>query len=252
MTIDPTTTWDQWGIPNLDLEPELVESRLEEESAFGDTRDTGLPRAARKVLYRLLTNRFILRARRGADEEWATLLTYREEITDRLADLFFDLTLNLDEGVAFKRRMDGEHIPAGLIRQERQLGREASFLLLFLRQEAAHTDPEDYTLITHAQAAEFLRPYRQPGDTDDARFTRYVTVAIRQLEDLKLIKQDRDADYLFTVSPAVRALIGIEEVNELRAAYTRALAIPTSPNADVPAVSDYDDKGAAGEGEVGA
>jgi hypothetical protein len=252
MTIhDPATTWDNLQTPDPDSPNTdgAGERSLDEESAFGETRDTGLPPAARKVLYRLLTQRFILRARRGVDEDWSTLLTYQEELTVRLADLFFDLTINLEEGVAFKRRTEGENVPSGLIRQERHLGREASFLLLFLRQEAAHTDPEEDTLITRDQATEFLRPYRQSGNTDDARFTSHVTTAIRQLEDLKLLKQDRDADYLYTVSPAVPALIGIEEVTELEASYTRALA---TAGDDDPGSGDGEREDTSVEGEVDA
>ena len=256
MTIhDPDMTWDKpdTPVPNSLNTDGAIGSSLEEESAFGETRDTGLPPSARKVLYRLLTHRFILRARRGVDEDWNTLLTYREELTDRLTDLFFDLTINLEEGVAFKRRTDGENIPSGLIRQERHLGREASFLLLFLRQEAAHTDPEEDTLITYDQGAEFLRPYRPAGDTDDARFTRQVAAAIRQLEDLKLLKQDRDADYLYTVSPAVAALIGIEQVTELQAAYARALSTSEDDlGSDDPDPSGSEPDVAAVEGEVDA
>ena len=43
--------------------------------------------------------------------------------------------------------------------------------------------------------------------------------AINVLSDLRLLSADRDADYMFTVSPVVVPLIGVDELLRLEAAY---------------------------------
>uniref|UniRef100_UPI002616F4FF hypothetical protein n=1 Tax=uncultured Microbacterium sp. TaxID=191216 RepID=UPI002616F4FF len=64
-----------------------------------------------------------------------------------------------------------------------------------------------------------LSAYRQDDDGDQAKFDRRVTAAIRQLQDLRLLNQDPDADYLYTISPVVVPLVGVDELTRLEAAY---------------------------------
>ncbi|QXE31728.1 DUF4194 domain-containing protein (plasmid) [Microbacterium paraoxydans] len=120
---------------------------------------------------------------------------------------------------AFKRQIMEEDTPR-ILRKDRPLSRDASFLLIFLCQECAHADPQDeLVVVTRAQIDEFLSAYRQDDDGDQAKFDRRVTAAIRQLQDLRLLNQDPDADYLYTISPVVVPLVGVDELTRLEAAY---------------------------------
>jgi aconitase B len=65
------------------------------------------------------------------------------------------------------------------------------------------------------QVVEFLRPFREEGHGDEARFDRRVDAAIRAMTELRLLTPDPDADYLFTVSPAVVPLIGADEMTRM-------------------------------------
>lgn len=190
------------------------------------TTDTGelepeatddFPDGARRALVVLLTNRFITRTRNRA--VWDILRGYEDEIRDRLADLYLTLEIDPDNGVAFKRQIMEEDTPR-ILRKDRPLSRDASFLLIFLCQECAHADTQDeLVVITRAQVDEFLSAYRQDDDGDQAKFDRRVTAAIRQLQDLRLLNQDPDADYLYTISPVVVPLVGVDELTRLEAAY---------------------------------
>ncbi|EED6225481.1 MULTISPECIES: DUF4194 domain-containing protein [Microbacterium] len=190
------------------------------------TTDTGelapdapedFPDGARRALVVLLTNRFITRTRNRA--VWDILRGYEEEIRGRLADLYLTLEIDHDHGVAFKRQIMEEDTPR-ILRKDRPLSRDASFLLIFLCQECAHADPQDeLVVVTRAQIDEFLSAYRQDDDGDQAKFDRRVTAAIRQLQDLRLLNQDPDADYLYTISPVVVPLVGVDELTRLEAAY---------------------------------
>ena len=204
--------------PDMDTEPVT-------EEAFGETSHSGLPDAARRVLADLLTKRFVVRTPKADDPWWVTLMAYRPEIEERLADLYFDLHLDEDSRVAFKRRVDGEDAPRRLLRAERPISRDASFLLIFLREECAYADGDDGpTTITRTELEEFLRAYRHEDNGNEVRFANRVTAAISQLEELKLMRQDRDADYLYMISPALPALIGIEEIARLNALYRQGTA----------------------------
>lgn len=190
-------------------------------------RDSGedFPDAARRVLVKLLSRRFVTRGQLRDGDGWNVLLAYREQIVARLADLFFTLEVDSERGVALKRRADGGDLPKVLIRQESRLSRDASFLLLFLRQEWAFNDPDEETLVvTRSQLAEFLGAYREDDDRDGAKFTRRVDAAITALDVLGLLAAARDADHLYVGSPAIVSLLGIDEITRIELAYRRGLA----------------------------
>lgn len=179
-----------------------------------------LPTAARRALATLLTHRFITRSRNRS--AWDALLTYEDEIRERLADLFLILVVDRDYEVAFKRQDPAEDAPR-LLRRDKPLHRDASLLLIHLRKEHTYTDATDEpVVITRAQVAEFLRPFREDGDGDEARFERRVDAAIHAVDELKLLTSDPDADYLFTVSPAVVPLISADELMRFEQYFIRA------------------------------
>jgi hypothetical protein len=179
-----------------------------------------LPAAARRALATLLTNRFITRSRHRS--AWDALLAYENEIRERLEDMFLLLVVDRDYEVAFKRQDPAEDAPR-LLRRDKPLHRDASLLLIHLRKEHTYTDAtDDPVVITRAQVAEFLRPFREDGDGDEARFERRVDAAIRTVNELKLLTQDPDADYLFTISPAIVPLIGADEMMRFEQYFTRA------------------------------
>lgn len=209
--VDDSTSND--GLDDLD---ELGLEDDEPDSPGG----SHLPAAARRALTTLLTNRFITRSRNRS--AWDALLAYENEIRERLGDMFLLLVVDRDYEVAFKRQDPAEDAPR-LLRRDRPLHRDASLLLIHLRKEHTYTDATDEpVVITRAQVAEFLRPFREDGDGDEARFERRVDAAIRAVVELKLLTQDPDADYLLTVSPAVVPLIGADEVMRFERYFIRA------------------------------
>lgn len=198
------------------------------------------PDGARRALVVLLTNRFITRTRNRA--VWDILRGYEVEIRDRLADLYLTLEIDHDSGVAFKRQILDEDTPR-ILRKDRPLSRDASFLLIFLCQECAHADTQDeLVVVTRAQIDEFLSAYRQEDDGDQAKFDRRVTTAVRQLQDLRLLNQDPDADYLYTISPVVVPLVGVDELARLEAAYRLGADATAEGHADTEDTAQIDEE----------
>lgn len=176
------------------------------------------PDQARRALSALLRARFITRARQRGT--WDTLLAYEDEIRQRLADLYLELEIDRDMFVAFKRQSRDEDAPRVLRKDQRPLSRDASFLLIFLRKECIYTDGQDEpVVVTRTQIEEFLRTYREDDDGDEARFEGRVRASVNQLSELGLLEADREADYLFTVSPVVVPLVGVDELIRLETAF---------------------------------
>jgi Domain of unknown function (DUF4194) len=194
----------------------------------GDATGSQLPTIARRALAALLTNRFITRSRNRST--WEALLAYEGEIRERLADMFLLLVVDRDYEVAFKRQDPADDAPR-LLRRDRPLHRDASLLLIHLRKEHAYTDAtDDPVVITKTQVAEFLRPFREEGDADEAKFERRVDAAIRAVEDLRLLIQDPDADYLFTISPAIVPMIGADEMMRFEQCFIQAAEAADATN----------------------
>ena len=131
--------------------------------------------------------------------------------------MYLDLVVDHEAEVAFKRQQDGDDVPR-VLRREKALTRDASFVLIFLRREYAFADPDDGpVMITRDQVSEFLRAYREDGDSDDARFSRRVDAAINALiKPWQILEPDPAVDYLFTISPVVVPLVGADEMRRLR------------------------------------
>jgi hypothetical protein len=190
-----------------------------------------LPEPARRALVSLLMNRYISRTRNRA--AWEGTVAYESDVRARLDEMYLDLVLDREAEVAFKRQQDGDDVPR-MLRREKALTRDASFVLIFLRREYAFADPDDGpVVISRDQISEFLRAYREDGDSDDARFSRRVDAAINVLiKPWQILEPDPAVDYLFTISPVVVPLVGVDEMHRFEAAFRQAAGPASSPSPD--------------------
>lgn len=199
------------------------------EDAFGDPARDQLPLPARKALIALLTSRFITRAKHP--DVWRALLDHEEELRTRLDELFLTLHLDTDHEVAFKRQNGEDGVPV-LLRREKPLSRDASLLLVLLRQEHAFTDAQDDAVtVTRDHIAEFLGRYQVDSAHDEVRIDRRVRAAIAAVERLELLTPGTDDADVYTVSPAVVPLIGTAELARLEELFLAA-AGADAPNGD--------------------
>lgn len=210
-----------------------------------------LPEPARRAQVSLLMNRYVSRARHRA--AWEAIVNHEDDLRARLDELYLDLVVDHEAEVAFKRQQDGDDVPR-VLRREKALSRDASFLLIFLRREHAFADPDDGpVMITRDQVGEFLRAYREDGDGDDARFSHRVDAAINALiKPWQILEPDPAADYLFTVSPVIVPLVGVDEMRGLEAAFRRAADPEASSSPDGDADSAFADPDAGQDADDGA
>lgn len=225
-----------------------------EHQHLDDLADDRLPDPARRALVSLLMNRYVTRTRHRI--AWEGILTYENDLRARLDEMYLDLIVDHEAEVAFKRQQDGDDVPR-VLRREKALTRDASFVLIFLRREYAFADPDDGpVVITRDQIGEFLRAYREDGDSDDARFSRRVDAAINALiKPWQILEPDPAVDYLFTISPVVVPLVGVDEMHRLEAAFRQATAAtesspPPDGEVDDSALASDEDADDGGEGDL--
>jgi hypothetical protein len=226
-----------------------------EAGAGGEDQDSlpgdRLSEPARRALVSLLMNRYISKARHRI--AWEGILTAENDLRSRLDEMYLDLVVDHEAEVAFKRQQDGDDVPR-VLRREKALTRDASFVLIFLRREYAFADPDDGpVMITRDQIGEFLRAYREDGDSDDARFSHRIDAAINALiRPWQILEPDPAVDYLFTVSPVIVPLVGVDEMSRFEAAFRQAAGGTESspqPDGDVTESVPEGDENADDDGE---
>ncbi|KAB1654309.1 DUF4194 domain-containing protein [Pseudoclavibacter chungangensis] len=185
--------------------------------AFGDRVTDELPRPARKALVILLTHRFITRAKQP--DAWKALLDSEPDIRARLDELFLELVIDRDHEVAFKRQNGEDDVPV-LLRNEKPLSRDATFLLIHLRREHAFADAaDDAVVVSRDEIAEFLSRFDTDESHDEVRSHRRVAAAIAAVERLGLLDAEPDDPELFVVSPAIVPVITTTELARFEQVY---------------------------------
>jgi hypothetical protein len=188
--------------------------------AFGDATDERLPLPARRALVTLLTSRFITRSTHP--EAWSGLVDYEDDVRGRLEELFLTLTIDRDHEVAFKRQSAEDGAPV-LLRREKPLSRDASLLLILLRQEHAYTDAaDDAVTVSRDHIAEFLGRFQTDASNDEVRVDRRIRAAIAAMERLGLLVPEADDPDLYVVSPAVVPLVTTTELAHLTRLFQEA------------------------------
>lgn len=191
--------------------------------------DTGLlPEAARRVLVQLLSGPSLERQRHP--RLWPALLQHEDQVRSRLADLFLDLILDPERGVAFTRQADTGALEVPLLLRRSPLTFLDSVLLLYLRQVLVdaelHATP---ALVDREELAEQLRLYEPADNTDRAGFAKRIGNAIEKAKKNSLLSALRGNPDRFEVAASLKLIFDAEEVSQLTRLY--AAMAQTGPDA---------------------
>ena len=155
--------------------------------------------------------------------------------------MFLELEVDRGYEVAFKRQVGGDDAPV-LLRREKPLSRDASFLLIFLRREHAYADgDDDAVVVSRDQVAEFLGRFHDDTAHDEVRALRRVDAAIAAMVARDLLEPEPDDPSLFVVAPAIVPLVRPEQLRHFERLYLEAAG--AEPEAGASAAS----AGAPGE-----
>jgi len=181
--------------------------------------DTGsLPLEARRALCLLLAGPSVDAQRQPA--QWAALLRNEDEVRSLLCELFLELVLDRDGGVAFTRQYDTAELDSPTLLRSAPLTFIESVLLLFLRQQLAEADTRgERAVVADFQLVEAMSIYQKNVSTDQAGYGKRVVAAIAKMRENQLLSKLRGSEDRYEVSPALKLLFSAEDVQALGEAY---------------------------------
>lgn len=204
------------------LEESVSLEEMNEQRAELYPGDNGqLPLEARRLLVHLLSGPSLDGQRHS--KLWPVLVRYQEIIRSRLADLFLELVMDMDNQVAFVRQADTGEIEAPILLRRTRLTFLDSVLLLYLRQLLAEADIRgERAVVSGAEMKEQLTLYEQSLNTDHAGFERRVVNAIDKAKKNSLLSAIRGSEDRYEVSPTLKLLFNAEQVVALNSTYMAA------------------------------
>lgn len=183
--------------------------------------DTGtLSFASRRALARLLTGPLVQAHRQP--EIWAAVVSDEPAMRSRLADVFLDLVLDHDAGIAFTRQVDtGGRVEVPAVLRTETLSHMDTVLLLHLRSELSVAQPGERVIVDREDVAERVDVYRSVVDSDRSRYARKFDASWNRLKSYSLLSDTETAGRA-EVSPVLRHLFDADVVAGIRDEY-RAL-----------------------------
>lgn len=227
------------------VNPEAIEDEQTDWSLFeGDKGE--LPLDVRQCLASLLRRPML--TEKHQPRAWETLLAHRGIIRSRLNDLFLDLVLDVDRGVAYKVQVRSEvarRFPTLL--RDTSYSREETILLVFLRQRFL-SEPGDRVRVDRQECLDAIARYRPETATDVYGDETRARNAVESLRTMGLLERTAEEDRLI-ISPAIETLLPLSRLTELLDWLARA---NNTHESEEPALIDLDPEEAAALAEARA
>jgi uncharacterized protein DUF4194 len=186
--------------------------------------DTGeLPWETRRALVQLLVGPS-LEARRHP-KLWPVLVRDETVIRRRLAELFLNLVMDVDQKVAFTRQADVGDVDSPILLRRSPLTFLDSILLLYLRQSLTKADTQgERAVVSTEEIQEHLNIYQAAASTDRAGFVKRVHASIEKMKKSNMLQKIRASEDRFEVSPTLKLLFSAEEIQALTKLFERMSA----------------------------
>ena len=176
-----------------------------------------LPYDARSALLRLVKGPYISESNDPA--HWRALLNYTEAIRSRLADLFLDLILDAEAGVAFAKNVTVEDKEFPKAATSYTLTLLDTIMVLLLRKEL-QTAGNARVFIGQAELFVQMNQYRDIAKLDPAAYLKRLEASWSRLEKQRLLVKS-DVEGRYEISPVLKLVFGSEEAQAVFDEYTR-------------------------------
>lgn len=174
----------------------------------------------RRVLVQLLSGPS-LEARRHP-KLWPVLLRDEGTVRRSLCNLFLELVIDRDAGVAFTAQAESGELDVPILLRRAQLTFIDSVLVLFLRQRLTQAEAQgERAVVARDEIVENLMPYERAGSSDKAGFVKRINASIEKVKKHNILQKIRGSDDRFEVSPTLKLLFPAEEILALAAQYER-------------------------------
>lgn len=198
----------------------LVAERLPDQPLYaGDSGELSFE--TRKALCKLLSGPFL-----DSDHpSWFALLRDEQVVRGRLSELFLELVIDRERKVAFSRQAATGELEAPVLLRSQALSFLESVLLLHLRHALVEAEGQDQRAVVAAvEIAEQLSLYAGGVGSDSVTVTKRVDAAIEKMRVAGMLRLLRGGEKRYEVSPVLRLLFTIEDVEALGQIYRMAAA----------------------------
>jgi hypothetical protein len=169
-----------------------------------------LPEATRKVLVQLLRGPYVSQERHA--KSWAALLRAEDVIREHLGDLFLELVVDADTGVAFVRNMESDEVELPRVIRSQRLTLIDTALVLFLREQLLNAEATGRRVfVGRADLIEQMSVYRALSQIDELGFSKRVRASIERMKAQSVLIPTAEEDR-FEVSPILRLVFDADQV----------------------------------------
>ena len=173
--------------------------------------------ATRRVLLSLIRGPYL-----RADEQtkvWAALVRHEGVVRTRLADLYLDLVLDLDAGVAFVRNLEIDDAPK-VVRAHRLTVLDTALVLFLRKRLLAGQGSVARTFVGRDEIEDQLRSYQRLVATDKKGFADRITASINKMTKNSVLLTAGTEDR-WEISPVLALVFGADEVAAVTADLAR-------------------------------
>ncbi|MCL2654696.1 MAG: DUF4194 domain-containing protein [Coriobacteriia bacterium] len=181
-----------------------------------------LPEATRRVLVQLLRGPYISQERHS--KAWVILLRAEHELRESLGDLFLELVVDTEAGLAFIRNMSSEEAELPKVVRSQRLTLIDTALVLFLREQLLHAEATDRRVfIGQTDIVDYLKVYRNASQNDELGFGRRVSASLEKMKKQSVLLSTPESDR-FEISPVLRLVFDADQVLAVTKELKRLLA----------------------------
>lgn len=203
------------------LEEEAIATSPEPVSQAGAlfAGDTGvLPLDVRRLLCQLLAGPCVDAARHAV--LWPVLLRYEATLRSQLCELFLELVVDREAGVAFARQADTGELDTPVLLRSLPLTFIDTVLLLHLRQQLLEGEAQGRrAVVEESMLVDALSVYEKHFSTDRAGFAKRVAAAVGKMRESHVLERLRGSEERYEVSPTLKLLFSAEDVQALTQVY---------------------------------
>lgn len=199
-------------------------TEMTEHTANDHHRDSALWEGDKGVLSaesRLALNRLIKGPYLTSDQktEWNALIADTEAIKSTLNDLYLELVLDQEQGIAFSRNKTSDEVALPRVAKRVQLTFIDTALLLHLRKELNREASSSHVIVSKEQCREYLKTSVWNGK-DEPTFNKRVNGAWKKFSDHNLLRSTKDEER-FEISPALRLIFTADQISQINTEFQR-------------------------------
>lgn len=175
---------------------------------------------ARRALVRLVQGPYV--SSQSHPALWRATLNGETVLRSRLADMFLELIVDEESGIAFVRNVSAPEAEAPAVVRTHQLTLLDSALVLHLRHELLRVDRGMRAIIGEDEVRDALSVFAAKQDLDDVMFAKRFNASFRKLIQYGIL-QGTNTEGRYEISPVLRLIFGSEQIHALAAEYQRIL-----------------------------